>query len=201
MGPWEQGGPYNPTGMQGIVRWLNRIWALVSDGPPPGGGGDGAELRRLTHKTIRSVTEDIEVFRFNTLISRLMELATGLQRAREEGPVNRQAWDEAVNSLLLMTAPLAPHIAEELWEQRGNSYSIHTHPWPAFDAELARDDEVELVVQVNGKVRGRVMLPLAATEEQAREAALADERVASLVEGRELRRVIFVPGKLLNLVV
>jgi leucyl-tRNA synthetase len=201
VGPWDQGGPYNPTGMQGIVRWLNRVWSLVTDEPPADGGDDGGDLRRLTHKTIQAVTDDIEAFRFNTLLSRLMEMASGLQRARDEGSVNRAAWDEASRCLLLMMAPLAPHIAEELWERRGGAYSIHLQGWPAYDASLAQEEEIEVVVQVNGKVRGRVLLAPGATETEARAAALNEERVVAAMQGREPRKVIFVPGRLLNFVV
>jgi leucyl-tRNA synthetase len=203
VGPWDQGGPYNPTGMSGIVRWLHRLWALVVDpvrlvdSAPAGGTRD---LRRATHKTIRAATEEMEHFRFNTMISRLMEHTTAMQKARDAGPVDREAWDEAINAALLLTAPLAPHISEELWERKGNAYSIHLAAWPESDPELARDDEIELVVQVNGKVRDRVALPAGSSEADARAAAMALERVREQLGDGEPRRVIYVPDKLLNIV-
>jgi leucyl-tRNA synthetase len=204
VGPWDQGGPYNPTGMPGIVRWLNRLWSLVVE-PPMLSGDDNAEstrtLRRATHKTIRAVTEEIEHFRFNTLISRLMELASAMQRAREAADVSPEAWQEASRTAVLLVAPLAPHIAEELWERLEQPYSVHFQSWPKFDAELARDDEVEVVVQVNGKVRDRVALSPSASEEDARAAAFASAKVAEWLDGKPTRRVIYVPGKLLNIVV
>ena len=203
VGPWDQGGPYNPTGMAGIVRWLNRIWSLANDPVERGGSSPEAarELRRSTHKTIRAATEDIEAFSFNTMISRLMEHATAMQRARDAGPVDASAWDEALRALLLMTAPLAPHITEELWESAGNPYSIHTAAWPEFDAELAKDDEVEIVVQVNGKVRDRLVMAPGATEDEATAAALRSERAAPFLDGKPPKKVIYVPGRLINVVV
>jgi leucyl-tRNA synthetase len=190
--------------MAGIVRWLNRLWSLVVD---PVALIDAPEteaarhLRRTTHKTIQQVTRDIEDFSFNTLISRLMEHTTAALKARDAGAVDRAAWDEAVDVALLLTAPLAPHITEELWERRGKPYSIHLQPWPRFEPELARDEEVEVVVQVNGKVRDRLLLPAGADEAAARAAAFASPRVLEWIDGKEPRRVVYVAGKLLNIVV
>ncbi|MGE5596509.1 MAG: class I tRNA ligase family protein, partial [Hyphomicrobiales bacterium] len=185
-------------------RWLNRIWSLVlepvqfTDAPE---SPEARDLRRLTHKTIRDAMKDIEEFAFNTLISKQMELASGLQKRRDAGPVDRTAWNEAIETMLLLAAPLAPHITEELWSRLGKPYSIHQQRWPRFDPDLARDEEVEIVLQVNGKVRDRLTLPAGATEEQARAAAFASPRMAELLGGKEPRRVIYVPGRLLNVVV
>lgn len=202
VGPWDQGGPYNPTGMAGIVRWLNRLWTLAV-GPVRRGGNDSdatRALRRATHQTIAAATEEVEHFRFNTLISRLMEHTNAMQRARDAGPVDAAAWDEAIRTALLLTAPLAPHIAEELWEQLGEQYSIHLAPWPVCDPDLAREDMVEIVVQVDGKVRDRLMLPASAGESDVRAAAFASARVLEWVGTKEPRRIIHVPGKLMNIV-
>ncbi len=203
VGPWDQGGPYNPTGMAGIERWLRRTWYLALDTVESAELPDAPatrDLRRTVHKTIRQATEDAGTFRFNTMIARLMELTNAMQRAREAPPVDRAAWSEAVETMLLLTAPLAPHITEELWSRLGKPYSIHVQPWPAFDEALARDDEVEVAVQVNGKVRERLVLAIDATEDDARAAAFASERILQLLGGKEPRRVIYVPGKLLNIV-
>ncbi|MEO9256296.1 MAG: class I tRNA ligase family protein, partial [Tepidiformaceae bacterium] len=204
VGPWDQGGPYNPTGMPGIIRWLNRLWSLATD-PPALTGDENLEssrtLRRVTHKTIRAVTEEIEHFRFNTMISRLMELASAMQRARESADVSPQSWQDAQETAVLLVAPLAPHIAEELWARMEKPYSVHVQPWPKFDAELARDDEVDVVVQVNGKVRDRVALSPGASEDDARAAAFASPKVTDWLDGKQPRRFIYVPGKLLNIVV
>ena len=201
VGPWDQGGPYNPTGMQGIVRWLNRLWNLTVEPVELTDGVDSRELRRATHKAIEAATNDIENFRFNTMISRLMEHSNAMQRARDAGPVDRAAWQEALSVAIRLTAPVAPYITEELWERAGNPYSVHLAQWPEADPELLRDDEVEIVVQVNGKVRDRLTLPANADETAARQAMFASERIAGLLEGREPRRVIYVPGKLLNIVI
>jgi leucyl-tRNA synthetase len=204
VGPWDQGGPYNPTGIQGIIRWLHRTWSLVVEPVERTAAPDspGARaLRTSTHRTIREVTEDVESFRFNTLIARLMEHSSAMQKAREAGPVDGAAWDEALEALLLITAPLAPHIAEELWLRSGREYSIHQHRWPAFDPALAVEDVVEVVLQVNGKVRDRLQLAPNATEDEAKAAAFASPRLSQWLDGKAPRRVIYVPGRLLNIVV
>ena len=202
VGPWDQGGPYNPSGMPGIVRWLSRLWSIATEAPPEAGDGSGSrELVAATHRTIRDVSNDIEEFRFNTAIARLMELTTALSRARESGGVDAATWERSVETLILLTAPLAPHIAEELWECRGKPYSVHQQPWPEFDEALVVEETVEIVVQVNGKVRDHLTLPVDAGEDAALAGALASERVQGWVEGKEPRRVIYVPGKLLNIVV
>jgi leucyl-tRNA synthetase len=203
VGPWDQGGPYNPTGMSGIVRWLHRLWTCIDEPPELTDAPESEaarDLRRATHKTIAAVTEEIENFRFNTLISRLMEHSTAMNRVRESHSADRVAWEEAVRTAILLTAPLAPHLAEELWERIGEPYSVHTARWPVADAELAKEDTIEVVVQVNGKVRDRVLLPQGASESAARAAAMALPRVQELTAGTEPRRVIVVPGKLVNIV-
>ncbi len=208
IGPWDEGGPFGIEGIAGIWRWLNRLWSLVLSEPtPPGREGGRApaeavrDLQRLTHQTIRKATEDMERFRFNTLLAALMELTNGLIRHRDAGPVDRDAWDEAVQSLLLMLAPLAPHISEELWARTGRPYSVHSQPWPAWDPELAREEEITLVVQVNGKVRDRIQAPADIEEGRARELALASPRVQKFIDQKRVQRVIYVPGKLVNVVV
>ena len=204
VGPWEQGGPYNPTGMAGIVRWLNRLWSVVTESPAlvdDPASEAARSLRRVTHKTIKAVTDDIERFSFNTMISRLMEHTTAIQKARDVGSCDAAAWNEAIASTILLTAPLAPYTAEELWQLIGRPYSVHLQPWPSFDADLARDDEIEVVVQVNGKVRDRLVLPASAGEAEAREAAFASPKIGDWLGGKEARRVIYIPGKLLNIVV
>jgi leucyl-tRNA synthetase len=143
----------------------------------------------------------MEDFRFNTAIARLMEHSTAMQKARDAGPVDGEAWDEAVESALLLTAPLAPHITEELWGRTGRGYSIHLAAWPVADPALARDESVELAVQVNGKVREHLLLALDTSEAEAREMALGLPRVREWIGEGEPRRIIYVPGKLLNIVV
>jgi leucyl-tRNA synthetase len=202
IGPWDQGGPYNPTGMPGIVRWLNRLWTLVTAPVEVvADASSAADLRAATHRTVRTVTEDIEAFRFNTLIARLMEFVSTLARAREAGPVDQSAWSEAIDALLRMLAPLAPHIAEELWECSGHDYSIHRQPWPQFDTVLAMPQTLKLAVQVNGKVRDHIAVQADASEDSVIAAALANDRIAQLLAGRTPKKVIHVAGRLVNVVV
>jgi leucyl-tRNA synthetase len=203
IGPWEDGGPFRLDGISGIERWLQRIWnlAIVELHFGHAHGAAVRDLRRLTHQTVRRVTQDFEGFRWNTAIAALMEMANGLSRAREAGPVDRGAWGEAIEKMLLMIAPLAPHIAEELWSRTGRPYSIHQRSWPEWDEALAREDEITLIVQVNGKVRDRIMAPADIAEADARALALASEQVQKHLAGKQPRQVIYVPGKLVNFVV
>jgi len=147
------------------------------------------------------VGEDYEAKRFNTAIAAMMELTNALQKARDAGEADRTAWNEAVRLLILMLAPACPHVAEELWERTGGGYSVHQQDWPAFDPALTVRDTVEIAVQVNGKVRARIEVAPDASEETAREVAMTESNVSSQVEGREIVRVIYVPGRLLNVVV
>jgi len=201
---WDQGGPWDPQGIQGVYRWLHRVWKLALE--PGDAGGDPteeqiADLQRATHQTIHSVTEDMEAFSFNTAIARLMEYTNTLQKAKRTSAYQTDAWDEAVETLLLLLAPSCPHIAEEVWERMGGAYSIHQQPWPEFDPDLAAEEMITLVVQVNGKLRARLEVPVDISEEKAKEAALADENVQRHIEGRDVRRLIYVPGRLVNVVV
>jgi leucyl-tRNA synthetase len=202
IGPWEEGGPMRVEGISGVERWLNRVWNIVTTEPSYGSenADEARVLRRLTHQTVKRVTEDVQGFRWNTAIAALMEMVNGLSRARESGPVDRAAWDEAIEKMLLLMAPLTPHLAEELWSRRGGTYSVHQQSWPGWDEELAREDEITLVVQVNGKVRDRITAPAGISEGAAKELALASEQVSRYLEGKEPRKVIYVPGKLVNIV-
>jgi len=138
--------------------------------------------------------------RFNTMISALMEYTNGLTKARKSA-IEGTTWSKAIDTLLLLIAPSAPHFAEELWEQRGRPYSIHQQSWPAFDAGLAADDVVVVAVQVNGKLRDRLTVPADADEATVREMALASDRVQAQVDGHAIARIVYVPGRLLNVVV
>jgi leucyl-tRNA synthetase len=201
---WDQGGPWDSHGIEGVARWLPRIWNLVLE---PGGVEGTAEdreiaaLRRWTHKTIRRVTDDMEAFAFNTIVAGLMEFTNALQRVKETPVYGTEAWEEAIETLLLLLAPCCPHIAEELWARTGRAYSIHQQSWPQFDPDLAAEEVVTLVVQVNGRVRARLEVPADIADEAAKEAALADENVQRHVGSKKVRKVIHVPGKLVNVVV
>ena len=204
---WDQGGPWNSSGIEGTVRWLRRVWSLVvetsgSRAKPASGADEKVirSLRRKVHQTLKAVTRDFETFEFNTIVSGLMELYNEMAKARQNGAAGTPAWDEAVDIYLRMLAPVAPHISEELWQRLGKPYSIHTQPWPEVDEAAAAQEQVTLVVQVNGKVRDRITVPAEITQEEARAAALASEAVQKLLDGRPPRQVIVVPGKLVNVV-
>jgi leucyl-tRNA synthetase len=203
IGPWEEGGPFRLDGISGVERWLHRVWNLAI--VEPRFGQEDAEvvrdMRRLTHQTLRRVTDHFEGFRWNTAIAALMEMANGLSRAREAGLVDRDAWQDAIEKMLLMAAPLAPHIAEELWSRTDRPYSVHQQSWPAWDEDLAREDEITLVVQVNGKLRDRIAAPAGISEADAKALALASAQVQRHLEGKEPRKVVYVPGKLVSIVV
>ena len=208
IGPWEQGGEWNDSGISGISRWLNRVWNLVTGGYSRGGevspavrGKAERDLSRLTHQTIKKVTEDMERLRFNTMLAALMEFTNYLTRVREEGMVSLSQWGEAIDTLLLLLAPTTPHLAEELWQQRGHEYSIHNQNWPRWDEELARDEEITLVVQVNGRLRDRITVPASITEAEAKKVALESRRVKAYLEGKKVTNMVYVPGRLINLVV
>ena len=203
---WEQGGPWSPQGIEGGVRWLNRVWNLINvagpspDAPTAEGDAETARrLRRATHQTIRRVSEDLEDFAFNTAVAALMELTNTLYKERET-MAGTAAWDEATRTLLLLAAPIAPHITEELWERRGLGYSIHRQSWPRHDPELAAEDMVTLIVQVNGKLRDRLTLPADVSREDAEKAALESAAVRKQAGDRQPRKVIYVPGRLVNVV-
>ncbi len=203
MRPWEEGGPWSSRDIEGVARFLRRVWDLVA-GPAESRAGPWPddqvlELRRRTHRTIRKVTEDFERFGFNTALAALMELTNHLYRVRDR-LAGSPAWEEAVRSLVLMLAPVAPHLAEELWERLGGAYSVHTQAWPTYDPELARTPEVTLVVQVDGRVRDRVTVPEDLPEAEARALALASERVRQHLNGRVVKDVVYVPGKVVNIV-
>jgi len=207
---WEQGGPWDSQGIKGPRRFLEDVWSLALEPPPaplrgpspPVGGIKGGRLRRKTHQTIRRVTEDLESFSFNTAIAAMMELRNLMRELKPalHGPKDA-AWDEAVESLLLLLAPCAPHITEELWERLGKPYSIHQQTWPTWDEAVAAEKTITLIVQINGKVRDRIQVPADINKEQAQSLALQSEAVGRRLGSQEPRKIIYVPGRLVNIVV
>ena len=199
LGPYQEGGDFRAEGISGIRRFLEKTWIAVWDTSASGGSPDPVVVRKL-HQTIRKVTDDIEGLRYNTAISALMEyLNTVRSRAAENGTSALSA--ETLGPLVIMLAPFAPHIAEECWERLGHSESVFDARWPEFDEALAAEDEIQLVVQVNGRVRGRIAAPATVSQDDALKLALQDDGVKKHVEGKETKKVIFVPGRLINMVV
>ncbi len=205
IGPWEQGGEWDDSGISGISRWLNRIWTLVAEDYSPASStpDQTAEtgLVRFTHQTIKKVTQDIERLRFNIMVAALMEYTNYLARVKEAGSVSTELWQESIKTLILLLAPSTPHLAEELWQKTGREYSVHNQAWLVWDEELAREEEITLVVQVNGKIRDRVQAPASISEDEAKELAAEQPKARTYLEGREVVKVVYVPGKLVNFVV
>jgi leucyl-tRNA synthetase len=204
---WEQGGPWEDN-IDGIVRWIRRSWTIILEpAPDEGGAASGASpetiqsLRRKVHQTLRSVTRDYEVLEFNTIVSSLMELMNEMSRAKQHGAWQSAAWDEAVDIYLKMLAPLAPHISEELWERLGKPYSIHLQTWPVLDESATVQEEMTLAVQVNGKVRDHITVAVDAEAEDVKAMALSSENTQKFLDGKKPRQVIYVPGRLVNIVV
>jgi leucyl-tRNA synthetase len=200
IGPLEKAAPWSTEGIQGMNRFLQRAWRLFHEGEdedetyraPVDGAGTEAQ-QRLAAQTIAGVTEDLEGMRFNTAISKLMVYARDVMK---EAPLPR----EGAEAFVLMLAPMAPHLGEELWSLLGHDESLAHAPWPKADESLLVADEITLVVQVNGKKRGEIQVPAQVSDDEARERALAVENVQKTLGGREPKKVIVVPGRLVNVV-
>jgi leucyl-tRNA synthetase len=200
---WQQGAPWDSHGIEGTSRWLRRVWTIFTDPTPPGSASNETKrnLRRHVHQTLRNVTHDFENFEFNTIISSLMELMNEMYIAREAGAVGSPEWSEAQEIYLKMLAPIAPHIAEELWTNHlGKPYSIHQQMWPQLDEEAAKEDMIELPVQINGKVRDRITISAEAGEDEIKSTALASEIVQKYLEGSEPKKIIVANGRLVSIV-
>jgi leucyl-tRNA synthetase len=192
LGPFEEGGDFRDRSISGVKRFLDRLWVSVLDRRDDG-APDAVVMRKL-HQTIRKVSDDVPRLSYNTAIAAMMEYMNTL-RAGE-----RRVHRAEVEPLVQLVSPFAPHIAEELWERLGHKRGIFDSGWPTYDAALAAEETIELVVQVNGKVRGRLRVPADITKEAALAAALAEEGVRKFVPGPP-KKVVFVPGRLLNIVV
>ncbi len=206
LGPWDQGAPWSYTGIDGQARFLHRVWSLVvEDAASAGNRGDGsvteADVRRAVHHAIKEVTEDLEAFRFNTAIAELMTLQGVLTKARAAGLADSEEWRAGVKTLLTLLAPIAPHITDELWRRLGERSSVHLESWPSHDPAALVSSTVSMAVQVNGKVRGQIDVPVDASKEAIAELAKGEANVQRYLEGKELVREIVVPGRLVSFVV
>ncbi|MQG88181.1 MAG: leucine--tRNA ligase [SAR202 cluster bacterium] len=205
LGPWDQGGDWSDSGINGIKRWLNRIWDLAQRDYSVLGGSvsDSAErdLSRIANATSQRVIADMNVFKFNTSIAALMEFTTALMRAHENGNVSVESWRSGVERLLLHAAPLAPHIAEELWQRTGHIGSIHMEMNPSYDESVITADVITLAVQVQGKLRDQIEVPADIDQESAIQAAKMATNVVRHLEGMQIIKEIYVPGRLVNIVV
>ena len=203
IGPWEQGGPFSLSDIEGIRRFYQRIADLITETlniEEVASQQDISEFESILHQTIERVQNAYENFRFNLVLAALMELSNTLRVARSTPLVNTTIWHEALDTFLLMLSPIAPHLTEELWQHRGNPFSIHQQPWPVFDLEKAKQKTFDLVIQLNGKVRDRVSAPVGLDEDGARKLALQSHSIQQQLNGREPRKIIYVPGRLINIV-
>jgi leucyl-tRNA synthetase len=212
MAPFDQDIAWSQVGIVGARRFLNRVWWLVAETYAGGEGAGGVnagdvnavsedlELLRLTHKTIRRVEERIETFRFNTMVSFLMEFVNFLADRQQAGEWRSATFHQALDTLMLLLAPSAPYIADELWSRTGHDGSIHQQAWPRWEAELVQDELIQLAIQVDGRLRDLLELEIDAAEEDVRQAAMNKERVRQALAGRRLDRIVYIPGKILNIV-
>ena len=212
--PPEKDLDWSDQGVEGSARFLNRVWRLFYEQhghlqnvkPLPFGtilDGDRKSLRQKTHKTIKKVTEDIERFHFNTAISAVMELVNEIYVSEikdNDDDGSRRVMREAVETVVILLSPFVPHFAEELWEALGDRESVIKTRWPDYDPEAVLEDEILIVIQVNGRLRDRITIPASYGEEEVKTWALKSERIRKLVEGKEIKRVILVPKKLVNIV-
>ena len=207
LGPWELGGPWNPSAIEGIARFLQRVWTVVMDEPDSHqmmATPTSEELRNLERKlnqTIIKVTDDLSNFRFNTAIAAMMEFNNSLFKAKDSAVVGTDAWHATLDIMLKLMAPIFPHISEELWHHLGHKDSVHVQSWPEGDADKAREDTIEVVVQINGKVRDRLLVAPGTASNTLEQQALALDTIQKWLDGKSVRKVIVVPDKLVNVVI
>ena len=224
MGPWDQGGAWSSSGISGMVRFLGRVWTLALDphGREPGNPNAGAlpdgedvaaaeaTIRQAAHRAVHGIGVDIEAFRFNTAVAKLMELANALFPYRGSVVAGGAAWNQAIRYLLAGMAPLAPHLADEIHcrlqreagidERDPRWRSIHAEPWPEVDPAALVERRREVPIQVNGRLRDRLEVSAEATESEIEALALASPKVRAALEGRTPKRVIHAGGRLVNIV-
>jgi leucyl-tRNA synthetase len=196
MGPFDQDNDFSDTNLVGVTRFLERVWRLVVEPAPA--PGPGVDLRPL-HRSVKRLTDELTAYQFHTAIAGLMEYANWVGASRERFTAEQHA--QALRTLVLLLAPFAPFLAEELWERLGGPYSVHQQSWPAFDPAQIEQDRVTLVVQVDGKLRDRLEVAPDLGEEEAVARATSSPRVAPLLAGQQPKRVVYVPGRLINFVV
>jgi len=206
LGPWDQGGEWSDSGLTGVVRWMNRLYEIVLRDAKmlekniPNKESEQS-LNRTLHQTIKRVSEDLEKFKFNTAIAALMEFSNALNNHWNNHQIGVESWSTSIKDLVVMLAPFAPHLAEELWEKTANKYSVHSQRFPEWDPELVKEDTFNLVIQINGKVRDKVLADATIDENQAKEIALSRDNVSKYIDGKSIRRSIYIQKKLINIVV
>ena len=205
IGPFDQGGSFIPENLEGVWRFMNRFWSLVNDSwvdhPSNEESNESKAIERLRNKTIKRVTEELSNFRFNTALAALMECNNAMIKQQHAAVARSVAFRDMLETMIQLLAPLAPHITEELWHITNHTGSIHTSTWPNYDEALTKDEIFTLVVQVNGKVREKIEVTAGTSESEIRMLALDNPRVASFIGEATVQKVIYVPGRLINIVV
>ncbi len=201
IAPFDQDIAWNTDGITGTSRFLSRVWNLFAETFfDEHAAGSDPDLQRLLHQTIRRTGERIEAFRFNTMVSSLMEFVNALLERQRNNTWHTPEFHQALETLLLLLAPAVPHFAEELWQLTGHTGSVHRQPWPAWDPELARDEMVQIAIQVNGKVRDVIDISIEAKQEDVQTLALASPRVCQHLEDETIEKIFYVQGRILNIV-
>jgi leucyl-tRNA synthetase len=205
IGPFDQGGSFIPENLEGVWRFMNRFWSLVNDGwvenPSNEETSESKAIERLRNKTIKRVTEELSNFRFNTALAALMECNNAMIKQQHTPVARGMAFRNTLETMMQLLAPMAPYITEELWHLTGHTGSIHMTEWPTFDEALTHEQTFTLVVQVNGKVRERIEVAAGTSEREIRMLALDNPRVASFIGDATIQKVVYVPGRLINIVV
>jgi leucyl-tRNA synthetase len=209
IGPYDQGVDWNPRGIAGTYRFLDRIWTMAFeflDAEPKSEGhntGLEVQIKRIVHKTTKRVSQDLEELGFNTAIAALMECVNQLYKLKtpRNFALAHDAWRDALITLVQLLAPFAPHITEELWEELGQTGSVHISKWPAWDESLIAEETLTLAVQINGKVRAEIEVPADIGEAEAIQLAKADTKVMELLSGKEIKKAIYIQGRLVSLVI
>ncbi len=195
---WVKGGPWNTQNIQGPVRWLNDVWDIATNPPADDATGDPEverDIARKVHQTIAKIDADMTAFSFNTVVAALMTLKNEVRAALRAGQLSRAAWHDAIKNMLLLMAPVTPHIAEELWAVIGEDYSIHNQAFPTYDAAIAAEDVTTLVVMRNGKPIDRIEVPVTISEDDAKQLALASDGARRVLNGQQPKRVIYIAGR------
>ena len=194
---WERGGPWNENNIKGPAGWIQDVWTMVYGARPEGPGDDATnrDVERKLHQCIDAVQRSMESFSFNTAIAAQMKFKNFLRDQLRSGGVGADVWENAINVMLRLMAPVAPHVAEEMWAVMGYGYSVHQQDWPVYDADIAAEDSIELVVMINGKPRDKVDAPAGIEKDEAIAMALASEGAQRALNGGEAKKVIFIPGR------
>ena len=194
---WQKGGPWNENNIKGPQGWLHDVWEIAVAGAPDRAGDPDVErdIERKLHQTIAVINRGLEDFSFNTAIAEQMKFKNFFKAALREGKIGADCWWDVINPMLRLLAPFAPHIVEELWARLGFEYSVHTQAWPQYDADIAREEQVDLVVMINGKPRETILVDVDIEKGRALTLALESKAARRSLGDRDPKRAIFIPGR------